>query len=144
MDSENERQDSQSGSKKKSWSATEFEALDPVHRQLAVCSPPVLQPSSHVDPAAAQRLERVRVASMDELFNTLVRRVGWSVGGDRRSGALCIEIGSGELEGCRLFISAQTHELRLELDAPPGVDVEVWKNRLSRRLASHGLCASLF
>ena len=84
------------------------------------------------------------MATIDEVFNTLVRRVGWTLGNDRRSGALRIEIASGELEGCTLIISKEPHELRIELDAPPGVDVEVWKGRLSRRLALHGLRASLF
>jgi hypothetical protein len=133
----------ESGSKRKRGPTRELEELDPVHRQLATFCVPNVQVPNDLDPAAAQRIERVRVANMDEVFNALVRRVGWTTGADRRCNALRIEIGSGELEGCALFISAETSELRIELDAPPGVDVEVWKNRLSRRLASHGLRASL-
>ncbi len=126
-------------------SSDDLNELDPLRRQLASISPqPVASPIPAVDPAAAQRFERVRVASVDEMFQCLVRRIGWAAGNDRRSGCLCIEIGSGELQGSTLFISTSQHELQIELAAAPGIDVEVWKNRLSRRLASHGLRASLF
>jgi hypothetical protein len=117
--------------------------LDPITRQLG--APVCLQGPSLSEVAAVepQRVLRARAVSLEELFGVLVRRASWSLGADRRSATLRLEIGTGALEGSSVIISADPHELRIVLDAPPGVDMEAWKNRLRRRLASQGLEATL-
>jgi hypothetical protein len=88
------------------------------------------------------RIDRARAACLEELFGALVRRASWRMGSDRRSASLRIEIGAGALEGCTLTISASPNDLKIALDSPPGFDMEAWKNRLRRSLASKGLAAS--
>lgn len=88
-------------------------------------------------------LQRLRGASLEALFGALVQRAAWAMGPDRRSATLRLEIGAGALHGCAIIIDASPNGLQVVLDAPPGVDVENWRNRLSQRLASEGLAASI-
>jgi hypothetical protein len=116
--------------------------LDPMTRQLGApifVNCPSLPEVAAVEP---QRVLQARAASLEHLFGVLVRRACWSLGSDRRSATLRLEIGTGALEGSSIIISADPHQLQIVLDSPPGVDMEAWKNRLRRRLASQGLEAT--
>lgn len=115
-----------------------LDVLDPSWRALAA-----LVPIERAVPAApTERAERVRSASLEQLFGSLVKRVAWSTTADRSSATLRLEIGAGELAGATILITADPRELCVVLDAPPGIDLEAWKNRLSQRLASKGLAAT--
>jgi len=129
------------------WNGSELESepvdlLDPIARQPAF--QPALQTVGDPMPTAGEpeRVTRARAATFQDLFGSLVRRAAWSLGSDRRSATLRLEIGAGALEGGSLVISADPHEVQIMLDAPSGVDGEAWKDRLRRRLASEGLVAN--
>jgi hypothetical protein len=120
-----------------------LELLEPVARVVSwPCAAETPIAAALLDEAG--RTTRVRAASLEELFGALVRKAAWSLGADRRCATLRLELGNGPLQGCALTITADSRQLQVFLDSPPGVgvDVEAWKQRLRRRLASMGLAAS--
>jgi len=74
---------------------------------------------------------------LEKLLFRLVRRVAF--GGDGRRGSARIEIGGGELAGATLTIHAERHELRVEIELPPGGRADGWRERIERRLLGRGL-----
>lgn len=81
-----------------------------------------------------------RVASeLDALLVRLVRRAAW--GGDRRRGTARIELGSGELAGAALTVTASDGEVAVDLELPPGHSAEHWQQRLTQRLRERGFNA---
>jgi len=122
----------------------EERVLDPMARQLASLWGPAGAPPP-VDPAAgtSERLELARAQTLQAVFPALVRKAAWQIAGDRRSATLHLEIGGGAFDGATVLIRADPHEVRIELDAPPGIDLEAWKSRLRLRLASQGLVTSI-
>ena len=77
------------------------------------------------------------MTSLEEILPQLVRRL--SMTGDGRRGAIRVEIGSGALAGSTLLVSAEGGRLRVELSAPPSVDADSWRARITTRLAARGL-----
>ncbi|MGO9838488.1 MAG: hypothetical protein ACLP1X_30270 [Polyangiaceae bacterium] len=73
---------------------------------------------------------------MEELWPTLVRRAAWS--GDARRGTVRLELGAGALAGAVVMVHADNGRVRVELTAPPGVDLDAWRARISARLAARG------
>lgn len=73
----------------------------------------------------------------ERLASEIVRSIAW--GGDRRRGAARIELGGEQFGGTRLVIEVDGDRLRLSLDAPPGVDADALRARLSARLERRGL-----
>jgi len=115
-----------------------WDMLDPSWRALAALVP--VERAAPTTPTVSS--ERIRSASLEQLFGSLVKRVAWSTTADRSSATVRLEIGAGELAGATVLITADPHELCVVLETPPGVDLEAWKNRLSQRLASKGLAAT--
>jgi hypothetical protein len=76
-------------------------------------------------------------ASLEKLLPALVRRVAWSSDGKR--GTARLEIGSGDLAGATLLVHADAGRIRVRLDAPPGVDVHSWRERIVQRLAARDI-----
>jgi hypothetical protein len=116
--------------------------LDPLTRHLA--NPFGMNASipNHDPPnGLQQRIELARAQTLEQMLPSLVRKAAWQIDADRRSATLRLEIGSGTFDGATVLIRADLHEVRIELDAPPGIDLEAWKSRLRLRLASQGLIA---
>ena len=89
------------------------------------------------------RVQLVRVHTLEQLMCSLVRKAAWHLDRAKRSATLRLEIGAGPLQGAIVLIHANPAEIRVELDAPPDIDLEVWKNRLKARLASRQLAAAI-
>jgi hypothetical protein len=104
--------------------------LDPLARALAAQQFRVSQ--QYVAPPTSSP----RSLDLEQLFSQLVRRVAW--GGDRRKGTARIEFGSGELSGATLLVEADQNELKVDLELPPGVPAEPWRERLAARLQERG------
>ncbi len=81
------------------------------------------------------------VPGLDALVDRFLRRVAFS--GGKQRGVAHLEIGSGELAGGSLTISAEGEGVELVLDAPPGVDPEPYRALLSKRLAAKGVKAEV-
>jgi hypothetical protein len=80
----------------------------------------------------------VRAAgSLENLLPALVRRVAWSSDGKR--GTARLEIGSGDLAGATLLVHADAGRVSVRLDAPPGVDLHAWRERIVQRLAARDI-----
>jgi hypothetical protein len=117
--------------------------LDPMTRHLA--TPLAAQasfPPASVD-GLQERLDLARTQTLEQIFPVLVRKAAWQFAADRRSATLRLEIGAGPFDGTTVLIRADLHEVHIELDAPPGIDLEAWKSRLRLRLASQGLIAMI-
>jgi hypothetical protein len=91
-------------------------------------APAPTQPSLPVAPVAAH---------LAELVTRLVRRVAW--GGDGRRGTVRLEIGDGELAGATVVVTSVARTISVELELPPGVCPEAWRERISKRLTARGL-----
>jgi hypothetical protein len=104
-----------------------------------------LQPQfvESLEPLQAAELARsARLQDLEALAHAYVRRVAWGISRDGRCATARIEIGAGPLQGSSIVICADLRDVRVVFHTPPGVDLEVLKNRLSRRLASRGLAAT--
>jgi hypothetical protein len=73
----------------------------------------------------------------DGLVSDVVRSIAW--GGNQRRGAARIELGGERYAGTRLVVEVDGDELRLRVDAPPGVDSDDLRARLAERFARRGL-----
>ena len=73
----------------------------------------------------------------DRLVAEIVRTIAW--GGDRRRGAARLELGGERFAGIKVTIEVEGDRLRLELDAPPGVDAVELRERITTRLERRGL-----
>lgn len=105
--------------------------LDPLARS------PLLQAPLIPHPAQVQALGACgALPELEQLIGQLVRRAAWS--GDRRRGAARLELGSGELAGATLFIESDRHELKIDLQLPPGASSELWRERIASRLEGRG------
>jgi len=126
------------------WNLDDDLRLDPMARHLATS---VGMPgfATSVEPTSGlhERMEMARSHALEQMFPALVRKAAWQIAPDRRSATLRLEIGSGSFDGTTVLIRADLHEVHIELDAPPGIDLEVWKSRLRLRLASQGLIAMI-
>lgn len=74
----------------------------------------------------------------DRLVGEVVRAIAW--GGNQRRGAARIELGGERYGGTRLVVEVDGDQLWLRVDAPPGVDAQELRARLSERFARRGLC----
>jgi hypothetical protein len=90
-------------------------------------------PGGNVEPPEAAR----SAASLEDLLPVFVRRVAWSSDGKR--GTARLEIGSGHLAGATLLVHAEAGRVRVLLDAPPGADLQSWRERILQRLASRNI-----
>jgi hypothetical protein len=118
--------------------------LDPFARHRASLAPPdaifhppapALAPLLETPPAAAPPEApalRAATVSLEELLPALVRRVAWS--GDGRSGAVRLELGSGQLAGATLLVQSDSGRVRVRLELPAGVDAAGWERRIRQRL----------
>lgn len=118
--------------------------LDPMTRHLAspVGTSIMAQPVEAAS-GVQERMELVRVQTLEQMLPALVRKAAWHIAADRCSATLRLEIGSGSFDGTTVLIRADLHEVHIELAAPPGIDLEAWKRRLRLRLASQGLIATI-
>lgn len=130
--------------KRDSRSADEESCLDPLTRHLAnpvgigTIPVPILDSNG-----LQQRMELARAQTLEQMLPCIVRKAAWQIDADRRSATLRLEIGSGMFDGATVLIRADLREVHIELDAPPGIDLEAWKSRLRLRLASQGLIAMI-
>jgi hypothetical protein len=123
--------------------------FDPFARHRASLGPPdaIFHPPAPVvaslpeAPLAAAPPEapalRAATASLEELLPALVRRVAWS--GDGRSGAVRLELGSGQLAGATLLVQADGGRVRVRLELPVGVDAAEWERRIRQRLEERSI-----
>jgi hypothetical protein len=113
--------------------------LDPATRQSAQLAPLVLDAPIAPSPSAASAalVEGPARASLEDMLPTLVRRIAWS--GDGRKGTLRLEFGAGALAGGTLLVTSDEGRVRVELDAPAGVDTAAWKERIASRLEERRL-----
>jgi hypothetical protein len=108
--------------------------LDPMLRQPGLFAPPTAPPlpTTPASTPAGALLARAST-SLEELLPQLVRKIAWS--GDGKRGAVRMELGAGALAGSTLVLESDGGRIRVQLDAPPGVDGEAWKRRIGARLA---------
>jgi len=76
----------------------------------------------------------------ERLVSDVVRSLAW--GGNQRRGAAKLELGGERYGGTRLVVEVDGDRLRLQVDAPPGVDSEELRARLAERFARRGLSLS--
>jgi hypothetical protein len=118
------------------------ESLQPGARRAAQLGPPSaasLPVQALIEPAAPMPVQvEVRArASFEDLLPALVRKVAWS--GDSRRGSIRLELGAGALAGATLLVQADDGRVCVRLSAPPGVDLDGWRERIAGRLAARGL-----
>jgi hypothetical protein len=112
--------------------------VDPMARQTAQLAPPPAPASgTGTSPTAEQATEPRARASLEELIPQLVKRIAWS--GDARRGVVRMELGSGDLAGSTLLVSADNGRVSVQVHAPPGTDTAAWQRRLTARLSDRGL-----
>jgi hypothetical protein len=90
-------------------------------------------PGGNVEPPEGAR----SAASLEDILPVFVRRVAWSSDGKR--GTARLEIGAGHLAGATLLVHAEAGRVRVLLDAPPGADLQSWRERILQRLASRNI-----
>jgi len=109
--------------------------LDPMSRQTAQLAPPqALQ--MFVEQAASTPQTNAHV-SLEDLVPQLVKKIAWS--GDGRRGTVRMELGSGELAGSTLTVSADNGRVSVHVQVPVGTDAHAWHARLANRLVARGL-----
>jgi hypothetical protein len=118
------------------------DALQPDARRAARLGPPsatALPVQAPIEPAAPRPIgvEAPARASFEDLLPALVRKVAWS--GDSRRGSIRLELGAGALAGATLLVQAEDGRVCVRLSAPPGVDLDGWRERIACRLAARGL-----
>jgi hypothetical protein len=101
-------------------------------RQPGLVAPTVAAPAVTAPPPEAAVALRAS-ASLEELLPQLVRRIAWS--GDGKKGTVRMELGAGALAGATLMLESEGGRVRVQLDAPAGVDGEAWKAKIGARLA---------
>ncbi len=108
--------------------------LDPMLRQPGLFAPPVaaMQATTPTPTPHGALLARATPA-LEALPPQRVRKSAWS--GDGKRGAVRMELGAGALAGSTLMLESEGGRIRVQLDAPPGVDGEAWKQRIGARLA---------
>jgi hypothetical protein len=123
--------------------------LDPFARHAAHLAPPLAlshaappagmpaAPITSASPSARTLADGAARTSLEDLLPQLVRRVAWS--GDGRRGAVRLELGVGALAGATLLVQSDGGQVRVQLSAPPGLDVDAWRIRIAERLASREL-----
>jgi hypothetical protein len=126
----------QGGAKTKRRPADEEQPLDPMLTQSTLWSPPA---ASALSPASAQAaaVEAQARTSLEDLLPALVRRIAWS--GDSRRGTMRLELAAGALSGATLVVHADDGKVRVQLQAPEGVDPAAWRARIEGRLAAKGI-----
>ncbi len=77
-------------------------------------------------------------ATLEDMFPELVRRIAWS--GDKRKGAVRLEVGTGALEGAALLIQGDdTGKVQVHMQVPAGVDPDALRARIASGLQARGL-----
>lgn len=109
--------------------------------QPAEREPPALEPFAVLlgsfGSFEARAPELSPAALPDRLVSDVVRSLAW--GGNQRRGAAKLELGGERYGGTRLVVEVDGAELRLRVDAPPGVDSNELRARLAERFARRGL-----
>jgi len=77
------------------------------------------------------------VGVAEELWPALVRKAAWS--GDARRSTIRLELGAGTLAGATVLVHSEAGRVRVQLSAPPGVDLDGWRARIALRLEARGL-----
>jgi hypothetical protein len=98
-------------------------------------TPPVPAPGSVLESRPAPTASPP--AALEQLWPALVRRVAWD--GDGLRGTVHLELGAGRLSGATVTLVCEDDRIRVELSAPPGVDLEGWRARIASRLEAAGL-----
>ncbi|MCL2825196.1 MAG: hypothetical protein FWD57_14495, partial [Polyangiaceae bacterium] len=119
-------------------------SLDPLTRQMAI---PFGIGAHAITPnqteGIQQRIELARSLTLEQMLPSIVRKAAWSISPDRSAATLHLEIGNGAFEGTTVLIRADHGTVHIELNAPPGIDMDEWKNRLRLRIACQGLAATV-
>jgi hypothetical protein len=110
---------------------------DPLVRTLAQCAGPWVASGEIPTAAAADSISFAKLAPVEQILAQLVRRIAWS--GDAKAGSARIELGSGELAGATLLVSAAAGVVHVSLELPPGADERVWRERIGQRLSLRGI-----
>jgi hypothetical protein len=110
--------------------------LDPMTRQTAQLAPPTT-PSATTGEVAAGAVQTNARVSLEDLVPELVKRIAWS--GDSRRGTVRMELGSGELAGSTVMVSADNGRVTVQVHTPPGTDADAWRARIANRLEARGL-----
>ena len=116
--------------------APDRDLLHSAARQIAQLAPPA---SAAAPPVGPERESGSVAAAMsvEELWPALVRKAAWS--GDARRGTVRLELGAGALAGATVLVQSDDGRVRVQLSAPPGIDLDVWRARIASRLAARGL-----
>lgn len=77
------------------------------------------------------------MAALEPLVSELLKSIAW--GGDRRRGTVRIELGAGRYAGATLQVDAVGDGLRIDVEAPAGVDGAALGARLAERFEARGL-----
>jgi hypothetical protein len=109
--------------------------LDPAARQSAQLAPPPATPA--VSEVALGEVQTNAHVSLEDLVPQMVKRIAWS--GDARRGTVRMELGSGELAGSTLTVSADNGRVSVQVHAPAGTDTTAWRDRIATRLEARGL-----
>ncbi len=108
--------------------------LDPATRQAAQLAPPLATPKVESASVAAQTNAQI---SLEDLVPALVKKIAWT--GDAHRGTVRMELGSGELAGSTLTVSADHGRVSVHVRVPAGTDAGAWRSRLATRLEARGL-----
>jgi hypothetical protein len=131
-----DEEDAREGGVKTKRRSAEEQPLDPMLTQSTLWSPPA---TSTISPATgpAAPIEAQTRTSLEDLLPALVRRIAWS--GDSRRGTMRLELAAGALAGATLVVHADEGKVRVQLQAPEGVDPAAWRARIEGRLAAKGI-----
>jgi hypothetical protein len=88
-------------------------------------------------PPIAATAQTNACVSLEDLIPQLVKRIAWS--GDSRRGTVRMELGSGELAGSTLIVSAESGRVNVRLLSPLGTNTDTWRARIASRLEARGL-----
>lgn len=111
--------------------------LDPAARHVAQLGPPFQPPPTSTPTMPPAPSETSTRASLESMLPDLVRKIAWA--GDGKKGSMRLELGAGALAGGTLVVHADGGRVRVELNAPPGIDVDAWRRKLEARLEGRGL-----
>ncbi len=91
---------------------------------------------SHVSAPPPPAAPPPTLVHLDQIMTKLVRKVAW--GGDGERGAARIELGAGELAGATIVVESDNGALSVDVELPPGVAADVWRERLEKRFKGRG------
>jgi len=105
-------------------------------RQAAQLAPPPMATVTTSEAALGAAQTNARV-SLEDLVPELVKRIAWT--GDARRGTVRMELGSGELAGSTVTVSADNGRVTVQVNTAAGTDADAWRTRIANRLEARGL-----